>query len=124
VLTSNGTTWQSTALPAGGVTSLNGQTGAITNTDLYAIGSYVIGRPFNRTNYTVNVTIAGTSLVTVPGYAFVNNSNNWGDSFGQGNNNTGQVTVNTGTWRCVSPAFGFNNGTNSAGVPGLWVRIS
>ena len=45
VLTSNGTTWSSTALPAGGVTSLNGQTGAITNTSLYAIGSYVSGRP-------------------------------------------------------------------------------
>jgi len=39
VLTSNGTNWVSSALPAGGVTSLNGQTGAITNTDYGAIGS-------------------------------------------------------------------------------------
>lgn len=41
VLTSTGTGWTSSALPAGGVTSLNGQTGAITTTTFGAIGSIV-----------------------------------------------------------------------------------
>jgi len=41
VLTSNGTAWVSQALPAGGVTSLNGQTGAITTNTFGAIGSTV-----------------------------------------------------------------------------------
>jgi hypothetical protein len=42
LLTSNGTTWTSAAPPAGGVTSLNGQTGAITNTNADVIGSVCI----------------------------------------------------------------------------------
>ncbi len=40
VLTSNGTTWTSAAPPSSGVTSLNGQSGAITNTGYGVIGSY------------------------------------------------------------------------------------
>jgi hypothetical protein len=119
VLTSNGTTWTSAALPAGGVTSLNGQTGAITNTDLYAIGSYVTGRPANQTNYTVNSTIAGSSLyatMTLQGRV----SSNWYNPVTVSLNSS-VTLVNTGTWRCVSPAAG-DGGTNASA--GLWVRIS
>ena len=112
VLTSNGTTWTSAALPAGGVTSLNGQTGAITNTDLYAIGSYILGRPANTTNYTVNSTIAGSSLYATscvgPAY-----------SSGSFTTTSAAVLINTGTWRCTSPAYGA-----TTGYSGLWVRIS
>jgi hypothetical protein len=70
VLTSNGTTWTSTA-PSGGVTSVNGQTGAVVTTDLDAIGSYIMAY-YARTNVTashtrysyvaVGSTIAGSSL--------------------------------------------------------------
>ena len=127
VLTSNGTAWTSSALPAGGVTSLNGQTGAITNTNLYAIGSYITGRPNNRTNYLVDSTIAGSSLYTAPTASnWQSNSVTPGQSVFRMIVDGGTVTVpgyliNTGTWRCVSPAFG--NGSDQA-FNGLWVRIS
>lgn len=115
VLTSNGTTWSSTALPAGGVTSLNGQTGAITDTNLYAIGSYVNGRPANYTSYSVNTTVAGSSLyATNTGDVYQSFYSGW-VSF------AAQSFVNTGTWRCVSPAYA-SGGTD--GYSGLWVRIS
>ena len=113
VLTSNGTTWTSTALPAGGVTSLNGQTGAITNTDLYAIGSYIWGRPANATSYTPNSTVAGSSLYTT------SYNNSYNNSSGTWTSPQRQLT-NTGTWRCVSYAEGTGTTTQS----GLWVRIS
>ena len=110
VLTSDGTNW--TSVP-GGVTSLNGQTGAITNTSLYAIGGYVTGRPADLVNYTVNTTIAGSSLYSTstvsPMY-----TTGWSAA-------AGQSLVSVGTWRCVSAAFG--NGS-AAGYAGLWVRIS
>lgn len=121
VLTSNGAgsdpSYQS--LPAGGVTSLNGQTGAITNTSQYAIGSSIIGRPKNSTTYASNSTIAGSSLWGVSA------STRW-----DGSNflilNSGDVAtselVNTGTWRCMSIAV--YNGTYGAALPGLWTRIS
>ena len=60
VLTSNGTTWTSAALPAGGVTSLNGQTGAITNNTFNSISSYAdlnLG-----SSITIGSTVAGSSL--------------------------------------------------------------
>jgi hypothetical protein len=116
VLTSNGTTWTSAALPTGGVTSLNGQTGAITDTDQYAIGSYVTGRPQDVANYTNNTTIAGSSL-------YVTSLNNGTIARGSSTWSAGanQSLINTGTWRCLGSAYG--NGS-TAGYPGLWVRIS
>jgi len=105
----------------GGVTSLNGQTGAITNTDLYAIGSYVCGRPGNTTNYNPNSTIAGSSLRTYPISVVMDNSGNdvYMPYF---NFAIGAVytTIGSGTWRCVSRAFS----DGSTLTPGLWVRIS
>jgi hypothetical protein len=60
ILTSNGSAWTSAAPAGGGVTSLNGQTGAITNTSLNAIGSY----HFNNSAITVAFggTVSGSSL--------------------------------------------------------------
>ena len=106
----------------GGVTSLNGQTGAITNTSLYAIGGYITGRPLNRDNYGVNSTIAGSSLYSTQINAYVTSTKSGavfqntltGNTIGNFN------LINTGTWRCVSSAWG-NNGVASLG---LWVRIS
>jgi hypothetical protein len=104
----------------GGVTSLNGQTGAITNTDLYAIGSYIVGRPADYTTYSVNSTIAGSSLYTSGVISYYD-----GGSFKNGNtfvaNTGGAVLINTGTWRATSAAV--NGGATNA-QPGLWVRIS
>lgn len=76
ILTSNGSTWTSAAPAGGGVTSLNGQTGAITNTTIDNIGCSVNvyvglsspvpnagdGSEYGNTNYTVGSTIAGSSL--------------------------------------------------------------
>jgi len=62
LLTSNGTTWTSAAAPAGGVTSLNGQTGAITNTGSGDIGSYYAGFGLENTGYSIGGTIAGSDL--------------------------------------------------------------
>ena len=104
---------QTWATVSGGVTSLNGQSGAITNTSLYAIGSYVIGRPQNTTTYSPNSTIAGSSLYSC--------STNAAYSPCGWSNNNGPVFINTGTWRCMSTAPGQ---TNTVGYPGLWVRIS
>ena len=113
-------TTQTTAA-TGGVTSLNGQTGAITDTNLYAIGSYVTGRPQNNnTDYQVNTTIAGSSLYTTPS-ASARDASSWVAPDGS-TMSAGVALVNTGTWRCVSPAL---RATGLAyGLPGLWVRIS
>ena len=122
VLTSNGSgsspTYQD--LPAGGVTSLNGQTGAITNTSLYAIGSYVTGRTKDNTGYAVDATLAGSSLWSVsPGVQWSSGNNNWQNA-GQISSGLGAGSaVGVGTWRCVSPAPFVNIAFN-----GLWVRIS
>jgi hypothetical protein len=60
VLTSNGTTWTSAALPAGGVTSLNGQTGAITTNTFNSIGSS--SGLFTQTAISIDSTVAGSTL--------------------------------------------------------------
>jgi hypothetical protein len=123
VLTSNGSTWTSAAPPAGGVTSLNGQTGAITDTNLYAIGSYVNGRPQNGTAYAVNSTLAGSSIyATSTSLQWEYAASQW-RNFTNGTSLSGATTlVNTGTWRCMAPA-GISPG-DQVGIPGLWVRIS
>ena len=115
---------------AGGVTSLNGQSGAITNTTQYAIGSYVIGRPNNGLNYD-NQTIAGTSLyVTSPMGFYINAVNESYSSPGQGfgalaTSFVGSQLVNTGSWRCVSRTYGASNTPSyDAWGPGLWVRYA
>lgn len=121
ILTSDGTTWVSSTPAGGGVTSLNGQTGAITNTDLYAIGSYVCGRPPNASNYNANSTIAGSSLRTFPTGVVMDNLSNdvYLPYFNFGIGNIG-VTVGVGTWRCTSRAWG----DTSTCTSGIWVRIS
>lgn len=107
---------------SGGVTSLNGQTGAITNTDLYAIGSYVTGRPLNNSTYSPNTTIAGSSLYQAsPGFEWAGSTTFmfYSPNYQQAYAMTATI-VNTGTWRCVSTA----HGGYGLGTTGLWVRIS
>jgi hypothetical protein len=103
---------------SGGVTSLNGQTGAITNTTNFAIGSYISGRPANGTGYAINSTIAGSSLYAVGCTAF------WQDGwdYNPGSMVTTPTLTNTGTWRAMTEAP--HRADNSTGAVGLWVRIS
>jgi hypothetical protein len=98
LLTSDGTAWTSAAAPAGGVTSLNGQTGAITNNTYDAISSFAGAFGASLTTYTVGSTTAGSNLRKL----------NTGGSFA----NAGL----TGTWRFMGPKE--NSGE------GVWVRIS
>jgi hypothetical protein len=119
VLTSNGTAWVSQALPAGGVTSLNGQTGVITNTGYGNIGSYVVGRSSDATSYAAGATLAGASLtVGSPGYYWD------GSKFANAGGSSAVTTegaVGSGTWRCMS---GARSGPFGWAWTGLWVRIS
>jgi hypothetical protein len=124
-------TWpnQTVTAAGGGVTSLNGQTGAITDTSLYAIGSYVIGRPQNTTSYATDSTVAGNILYATQPLACVSRSSkgafNW--FFSDSGFNFGAVIknlVNTGTWRCMGGAQFFSSGGTQNGTSGLWVRIS
>jgi hypothetical protein len=129
VLQSNGTSLTWATPSSGGVTSLNGQTGAITDTTQFAIGSYVFGRPFNTTNYN-NSTIAGSSLYMVGPNNYMrfnaeDNSTAWVLNPPSFNSAT---LVNTGSWRCVSIAGGQGTGGAGSGswygTSGLWVRYA
>jgi hypothetical protein len=126
VLTSNGSAWVSQALPAGGVTSLNGQTGAITNTDYNAIGSYITGwdnsiSALINTNYTsANTTTAGSNILIQ-----ANNSN--AEQVGWGNFiwvNASTSAGLSGTWRRMTPFKNQNQSNNDYRAPFLFVRIS
>lgn len=102
-----------------GVITLNGQTGDIVDTTLYAIGSFVVGRKADITNHTVNSTIAGSSLYATGPLTYWNQSGGavWSNLVAV---TTGQTLVNTGSWRCVSPG----SASAAAGSPGLWVRYA
>jgi hypothetical protein len=142
VLTSNGTTWTSAA-PSGGVTSLNGQTGAITNTSLDAIGSYmwcVVGDASPNpgsgsitTTYYAPTTIAGSSL-RYGGFTGSGISGIYATSGSFGYRSVaypgGGSSGLSGTWRGMGSAFvrgTYNPCTDrSEGQwnPGLFVRIA
>lgn len=122
VLQSNGAGAPAWATPSGGgVTSLNGQTGAITNTTQYAIGSYILGRPANISTYD-NSTIAGSSLYAMGAGCYANFSEgtfNW--RFINFGGSPSVYLVNTGSWRCVSAA---QVAAIDSAAPGLWVRYA
>jgi hypothetical protein len=139
LLTSNGTTWTSAAAPAGGVTSLNGQTGAITNTGLDNIGSYcasyyAVTTPASGiTNINGGATVAGSTLRynatrQIGGTSGFNNSFTTLTITGNAQSYPYGGTAFTGTWRCVSGASTgvYVSGCDSFSTwaPGLFVRIS
>lgn len=136
-LTFNDGTTMTTAA-TGGVTSLNGQTGAITNTSFEAIGSYITS--VNSANIPPSTTQTFNAGDTVAGS---NIRYNWiGSGFsGGGRTNppgSGNVTAvwnsggstSTGTWRFMqrtSNTNGYdseNNNINATWIPTLFVRIS
>ena len=126
VLTSNGTVWTSSALPAGGVTSLNGQTGAITDTGYGAIGSYVIA--FVTTSLNANDTTAGSNLTrnTFSSRGGLNNFSGAGTDTSTNYTsapNSGNIFTSlglSGTWR----AMAFSSNAGGGGAANLFVRIS
>lgn len=106
---------------AGGVTSLNGQTGAITNTSAGAIGSYIIASS-GADAVSRGATVAGSAL----GYdnnTYPSLSGRYGDSTVQyvGRNDTFTAYGLTGTWRAMTPLGPANGG---AWALGLFVRVS
>jgi hypothetical protein len=139
VLTSNGTTWTSATPAGGGVSSLNGQTGAVVDTTVGAIGSY--GFLFNAANANIAVgsTIAGSSLrygvsgSGQPNIAFRIGNVELQWTFSTENNATypGGGTSVSGTWRRMPSsglvyyqAVGSKGATERTWAPALWVRIS
>ena len=108
-------------LSTGGVTSLNGQTGAITNTTAYAIGQVIVGRPANTASYAVNDTIAGSSLWNSCCGSYYANGGGFSPGVGLGTVLNGPTLVNTGSWRCVSTA---GSHSTSWGLSGIWVRYA
>lgn len=143
---------QTVTAAGGGVTSLNGQTGAITNTDFGAIGSVVRAANTTSSSYLPGATIAGSSLYypntitqtpsvstlysqgnnSVTTYTYWTTSN----TDRQNSGNTGfQVPAGaaalSGTWRAMyfsnprmSQFFGCDNTTISSSSVSVWVRIS
>jgi hypothetical protein len=132
VLTSNGTTWTSATPAGGGVTSLNGETGAIVNTDFQDIGSYILAHRAITASTTANNLDAGN---TIAGSSLRYNTNvgtrtQDGDSTLIFSSNTtwpGTGTAPSGTWRamCRSRVTGVGGcSTTYFWLPALWVRIS
>lgn len=94
-------------------------TAATTPTTLYAIGTYIIGRPQNASSYSVNSTISGSSLYsTVPTTYWYGGGGYWSGVVA--GVSSGASNVGVGSWRCVSPA----TGDGTYGVVGLWVRYA
>jgi hypothetical protein len=95
------------------------------DTSTYAIGQIISGRPANNTNYTVGSTVAGSSLYTTPTGYVRSTGGQWGIStfFGSTNGPAAPTLINTGTWKCISPAFQVSV-CELVGMCGMWVRIS
>jgi hypothetical protein len=127
-LTFNDATTQTTAGITSAVTSLNGQTGAITNTDYDVIGSYVIAAEDSFTaglERLPNVTVAGSTLVRSTYQTSEGNTNfvglNGGANLGVSNTSFTSLSL-SGTWRRMTRSDNNTSG-NGSGV-NLYVRIS
>ena len=154
VLTSNGTTWASTAPAAAPVTSVNSQTGAVVTTTLGNIGSFQIAANTSGSYYLPGSTIAGSSLVYPSTYVSAVSTNTGlitNGTFGVApysyfnstvlmysrvtSGNTGYsaplgATALSGTWRAmtyvgaISSVWDGVSETTSYSPAGLWVRVS
>lgn len=154
LLTSNGTTWTSAAPPAGGVTSLNGQTGAVVTTTWGNIGSIAYAAASITTGLIQNDTIAGSSLYYATTMAYSPTGGGYVNSEGTttlpltrwpydsnlisrtNTGNTGYIVPQgastlSGTWRALQPvavrwsAYDSCGGTTvSFTYAGIFVRVS
>jgi hypothetical protein len=129
VLVSNGTTWTS---GGAGVTSLNGQTGAVVTTSVDAIGSVLMVANSTASNYYSGQTIAGSSLYYQSAYTGTGTYNQfysegtestfpntrWGDNGVGLQSPMGALTkINTGNTGYTAPA-----GTTT--LSGTWRFLS
>lgn len=132
VLTSNGTTWTSAA--AGGVTSINSQTGAVVTTSIDSVGSvivalYVPGTHPGTSGVSLNIgdTIAGSTLRYgfTASTTFSNVVNDFNAYRVQTSSTySGGGTTLSGTWRCIGrPSYDYGD-PNYYWYPGLFVRVS
>jgi hypothetical protein len=115
ILTSNGTTWTSATPAGGGVTSLNGQTGAIVDNTANSIGSYVTvlkGDGSQSATYGTNYA-AGSSAGQLKAAVWFED-NGW-----QMAQYTGQIS---GTWRWMSATQPSNFPKNQ--LYGIAVRVA
>ncbi len=113
------------------LTAESGNTGGLTwaaaptsSTAFGAVGTYIIGRPANNTNYAVNSTASGL-------YATIMSRNATGASlaFWKGGDNDWDAsgitpTSMSGTWRAMNHSVQITTNTPADGQIGLWVRIS
>jgi hypothetical protein len=135
ILTSNGSTWTSAAPAAGGVTSLNGQTGAITNTTLDTIGSVIAAIPAvslpgspDGEYATINCgdTTAGSGLRRNYDSAGLTGAFNSSSAQATGGYTRGGTAL-SGTWRCMGRSAGYriqNESTAGQYISGCFVRVS
>jgi hypothetical protein len=116
-------TWpnQTVAAAGGGVTSLNGQTGAITNTDYNSIGSYVIA-------YDTTFQIYNSSAKILPNTTIA--GSNLSRTLSEGSSDLYNIDSNltsnglSGTWRRMSGLSGGAFGQSPQRSNALFVRIS
>jgi hypothetical protein len=118
-----------TIASSAGVSSLNGQTGAITNTNYDSIGSYVIAAENNFTanlELLPNVTVAGSSLIRDNLTISSTNARPFNQSALTAYSSvstSGNVSLSlSGTWRRMTRSL--NNSSGSASALNLYVRIS
>jgi hypothetical protein len=133
----NGSNFDVTGVASSGVTQLNGQAGAITNTTIGNIGNYVAavyvpGAHPGTNSMPINVgdTVAGSTLrYNYSVSAMVNGhlGDLAGRSTASGTTTYGSGgTTPSGTWRCVArPAYYYDpEGPGYHWIPGLFVRVS
>ena len=131
LLTSNGSVWVSSPPAVSGVTSLNGQTGAVTTTSVDSIGSTMMlyygvngtATPNTVINTSVNTTISGASLRYNPTlndavqgtFPYVYQAAN--SVYGAGG------TALSGTWRVMSSQTWFRNNNTGCSYDCFWSPI-
>jgi hypothetical protein len=119
-ITFNDATTQTTAGITSAVTSLNGSTGAITNTGFNNIGSYSAGGGGTSTStWAPGSTISGSSITQ--------GTNDNCSPFGSFQTNAGSRANQgqTGTWRAMGRSSWTDVGDGYIAVgSNLWVRIS
>lgn len=97
-------------------------------TAAYAVGTYIIGRPFDLTNYTVGSTVSGGNMYALSPGAYVDDNGYGSPYWSDGAYN--RTLVGAGSWRCVSPAgqiyqyYNANQTYPSRRYAGLWVRYA
>ena len=114
-----------------GVTSVNSQTGAVVNTSLDSIGSYVVAfHAVTNTNQgwslSIGDTVAGSNLrynVPSPTQISTHDFNGQVNTISSSSFPSGGSSL-SGTWRCMGRPFINNDGESFSWRTGLFVRVS